>query len=143
MKARLISPQRSVNPAFSSKEKRAVESHGKSYNVPMYLELPEGFEVEGSQVWGLCCPGHMNAAPVAEPVDDECKERVKKWMTTERPRQLEQIRQMAQPENLKRLKKEAKQHVLDLVRAYGLDVDSPVAADTPVEPPQPSKNGKP
>lgn len=125
MKARLIKPCQSVNTQYDYTEHRKSKAEGKPYPHDQYVTLPVGFEVEGPLVWSFCCPGHLNAAPFAEPIDDECRERVKLWMERERPNELENIRQMLKPENLKKLKKDVREHVMELGRAYRLDPDGP------------------
>ena len=135
MKARYIQEARAVNPAFSNKAKREAAAKGETYDVSPYMQIPVGFEEEGPLCWTHCVPGHMNAPPVCEPADDECKERVRKWMEEQRPLELERIRQMAQPENLKRLNKNTRGYVEELAEAYGL-----IGQQEPVVPVTPTPN---
>jgi len=37
---------------------------------------PKGTEIEHPDAWRLCGPGPRNAPPIAEPVDDEAKQKV-------------------------------------------------------------------
>lgn len=123
MKARYITAQRDVNPLFDNAAKRAAQGSGEKYDIEPYIEVPVGFIEEGPLCWAHCVPGHENSPPVCEPVDDECRERVKKWMEKERPKALEQIRLMSQPENQKGMKKEHRQYFSDLAEVYGINPD--------------------
>lgn len=129
MKAVLTKESRSPNPLFSAKAKRDAKRRGETYDTPMYIDLPIGYEVEGPHVWGFCCPGYMNEPPFAEPVDKECRDKVRKWMEKDRPQRLDQIRQMLRPANLRKMSKKQQQHIQDLARVYGLDElsEEPVA----------------
>lgn len=40
--------------------------------------LPVGTTIEHPDAWVHCLPGHLNSDPIAEPVDDEAKDRVAK-----------------------------------------------------------------
>lgn len=131
MKARYIREGRAVNPDFSNKAKRQAQLEGKRYDVPTYLTVPVGHVEEGPLCWTHCCPGHMGEPPMCEPADDECRERVKKWMDIERPNHLESIRVMALPENLKKMPKKKQEHILALAEAYGLiGVTEPIKPKT-------------
>lgn len=134
MKAVLTKASRTKNPLFSAKAKRAAKRQGVKYDVPMFIELPVGYEVEGLHVWGFCCNGYMNEPPFAEPADDECREKVLEWNEKVRPKQLDQIQQMLRPANLKKLSKKQQEHVRDLGRSYGLGEPDNEPAQQPAAP---------
>lgn len=143
MKAELIKEGRAVNPAYDSREHRQCKKRGEKYGIPMYLTLPVGFQMDDPLCWCHCCPGHKGAPPIAKPTDDECRRKVDDWMTRERPKRLEQIRQMARPENLRKMKTREREQIKDLAASYGLDTDdagpvTPEPAPAPAKP-EPSK----
>lgn len=119
MRIRYLNPMRLLNPAWSQAAADRAADEGVAYDVPQFLEFKSGFEIDDPQAWIHCCPGDMNSAPIAEPVDDECRAEVKKWMEVYRPAgiaaikaQLEQIDSLTNPQDRRRL--------MDLGRAYGL-----------------------
>lgn len=132
MKARFIREARALNPAFSNKAKRQAQKDGVQYDVDTYITIPVGFEEEGPHCWVHCCPGYKDDPPLCEPADDECRQRVAKWMNQERPKHLERIRQMALPENLKKLPKKQQAHVQDLADAYNLTGVTEPIKPTPI-----------
>lgn len=50
---------------------------------PIFTPKPAGFVVEHEDAWKICLPGYGNAAPMAEPADEECAERVRQWKETD------------------------------------------------------------
>lgn len=139
MKAEYITTARAVNPLYSSKDKRAAKETGKEYAINPYIEIPVGYVEEGPLVWTHCVPGHLNAPPVCKPIDNECRDRVQKWMKVERPKELESIRQMLHPSNYSKMSKKQQGHLDDLKEAYGLD--TPAKSD-PVQTPKPALKEK-
>ena len=131
MKAEFIVAARAVNPLFDNEAKRQAAEQGKVYEHKPFVEVPVGTIEEGPLVWVHCCPGYMNEPPICKPVDDQCKERVKLWMEVQRPRELEQLRLMAHPDNMKNLKPDVRSHVNQLLDAYELDPEGdPVTVTT-------------
>lgn len=121
MKAEFIVAARAVNPLFDNDAKRQATERGEVYEQQPFVEVPVGTIEEGPLCWVHCCPGYMNEPPICKPADDECRQRVKLWMEVQRPRELEQLRLMAHPDNLKNFKPEVRAHINQLVNAYDLD----------------------
>lgn len=138
MKSIFIREGRAVNPLFSNKEKSRAKREGKPYDVDPYITIPVGYEQEGPHCWTHCCPGYKGEPPLCKPADDECRERVKNWMEVERPKRLEQIRQMLRPSNLQKLKPKERKQVEELAEAYGLEAPE----DTPQKPVSTGGNAK-
>ena len=127
MKAELIVDGKARNPLYSPSEHAAAQKRGEDYPFERLMVVPAGTVIEDQNAWLHCVPGEMNAPAKAKPVDDECREKVRDWMEEKRPIELEKIRLMARPDNLKRMSKKAREHVKDLAEAYGLaDVKEPV-----------------
>jgi len=81
---------------------------------------PVGHLMDDPHCWIHCVPGYMNAPPIAEPVDDECRARVARWMET-RSAKLDGLRAMvrnkdnATPAQAKQLEK--------LAEAYDIETE--------------------
>jgi hypothetical protein len=119
MKCRFLVPTKPLNPAWSQKDFFAAQDAGVPYNVPRHLSFAAGYTVEDPNAWIHCCPGDMNSAPIAEPVDDECRAKVKEWMEIHRPAGIAQIK--AQLEQIDLLTNDDdKGRLLALGRDYGL-----------------------
>ena len=114
---------KAANPAYNFADHKVAKAKGKQYDQAKYLEIPVGFEEEGPLCWTHCRPGHMGEPAVCEPADDECTAAVKQWMEVERPKAVARIKEMAKPENLKKMKPKARRHVRDLAEAHGVTVD--------------------
>lgn len=130
MKCRLIRPTMIFNPLWSEAEARKASAKGVPYEVPMEIEVGAGFELSDDQAWIHCCPGDMNAPPIAEPADDDCVEAVRVWMEVKRPAaiaaikaQLDQIDKITNQEDKKRL--------LAMGKAYGLIGEKKAAPEAP------------
>lgn len=130
MRIRYINAMLVTNPAWSEADKYAARDAGKPYGVPPLIEVDPGYEIEDPLAWIHCCPGDLNSAPIAEPVDDSCREAVRVWMEVKRPiailqikSQLEQIDMIKNPEDRKRL--------LAMGEAYGLIGNPKSKIETP------------
>ncbi len=130
MKCRLLRPTMIFNPLWSEAESRKASEKGVPYEVPMEIEVAAGFELSDGQAWIHCCPGDLNAPPIAEPADDECVAAVRDWMENKRPAaiaaikaQLDQIDKITNPEDKKRL--------LAMGKAYGLIGERKAASEAP------------
>lgn len=127
MKCRLLNAMRIMNPAWSEAAANEAKAKGEKYNIPFEIDVAAGFEISDPQAWIHCCPGDLNAPPIAEPADAECVEAVRVWMEEKRPAaiaaikaQLDQIDKVTNPEDKKRL--------LAMGKAYGLLGDKKQAA---------------
>lgn len=127
MKCKLLRPTLVMNPVWSEAEAREASAKGVPYLVPAEVEVAAGYELSGDQAWIHCCPGDLNAPPIAEPSDAECVEAVRVWMEVKRPAaiaaikaQLDQIDKVTNPDDKKRL--------LAMGKAYGLIGDKKAAA---------------
>lgn len=119
MKCRFLVAVRPQNPAWSQAAADAAADRGEEYVVPQRLEFGPGYTIEDPQAWIHCCPGDGNSPAIAEPVDDECREAVRKWMEVYRPAGIAQLK--AQFEQIDLLKNpEDRRRLMDLARAYGL-----------------------
>lgn len=56
-----------VNPVFSSAERRRARVEGTPYDVPEFITMPAGQEIDCPDCWRLCVKG------LAVPNDDECR----------------------------------------------------------------------
>lgn len=56
-----------VNPVFSSADRRRARAEGTLYDVPEFVTLPVGQEIDCPDCWRLCVKG------LAVPNDDECR----------------------------------------------------------------------
>lgn len=119
MQARTLIALKVLNPLWSESDLRMAERAKQKYEVPQQLEVDAGYILTGSDCWIHCCPGDLNAAPIAEAVDDECREAVRIWMEEKRPAAIEQIRQALK--NLDSYKnREDRERLMAMGRAYGL-----------------------
>lgn len=120
MQCKLLRPGRTPNPAFDRAEMINARRAGKQYDEPRDIELPAGTVIDDPQAWMHCCPGVENSEPIAEPVDDECRDRVRHFMQEVRPGRLKQLKMLA---GLPRKSfKSDKQYewIQHLARTYGL-----------------------
>lgn len=117
MRARLIVDGVEVqNPAWSSAD---AKTQGRKYKQPRFLKVKAGYVLTGKDCWQHCCPGAGNAAPIAEPIDDECREAVRVWMEDKRPAKIQEIRVAV--ENLDAVTDaDARKHILHLGVCYGI-----------------------
>jgi hypothetical protein len=130
MKCRFLSAVRILNPAWSQAAANAATDAGTVYDVSQTLEFAPGYVVEDPQAWIHCCPGEMNAPPIAEPADEQCAAAVREWMEKQRPAGIAQLK--AQLDQIDLLQNPAdKQRLLDLGRAYGLIATKTPAAASP------------
>ena len=119
MRIRFINAMLVTNPAWSEADMHAAQDRREKYAVPALIDVDPGYEIADPLAWIHCCPGDLNSAPIAQPVDDECREAVRVWMEEKRPAaiaaikaQLEQIDMLTNREDRKRL--------LAMGEAYGL-----------------------
>lgn len=102
MKCKFLKPVQIANPLFSVDEfeKQQRLNAGKpagdrtEYPHSPSIDVEEGYELEHPQAWMHCCPGLMNAQPIAEPADEECKAKTLGWLQETRPQKLAQLKQM-------------------------------------------------
>jgi hypothetical protein len=119
MKCRFLNAVVVANPTFSHHAFEAARDAGTPYDVPRQVTVEAGFIIEDPQAWIHCCPGDSNADPIAEPVDDECREAVRVWMTEKRPAGIAAIK--AQLDQIDLIQDEGHRNRLkQLGRAYGL-----------------------
>lgn len=119
MRCRLLNDALVTNPLYSELEERFAIDSGGSYDTPRQLAVSAGYVIDHPDAWVHCCPGVMNAKPIAEPADDECSAKVRIWMEEKRPAALKQI--ASQLEQLDTLKDPAdRRRLTELARAYGL-----------------------
>jgi hypothetical protein len=140
MRCRFLKPVKVLNPVFSERDKHRAEERGEKYDTPQWIEMSTGYEVNDPQAWIHCCPGEGNSAPIAEAVDDECKDAVRVWMEEKRPAAIAQIK--AQIEQIDMIKHpKDRERLLALGRAYGLiGTGKSKPSSPPVQNPQPSGN---
>lgn len=138
MRCRTLVPVKIRNPLWNESAAAAARQSGAAYVEPSTLDVDAGYELSGPDCWIHCCPGDLNAPPIAEPLDDECREAVRVWMQDRRPRALEEIKNALQslhaikdPEHRKRLQA--------MGVAYGLLPGAPEEGATPPKPPKPTK----
>lgn len=136
MKCRLLRDQILLNPMFSDRDRKLAEESGLPYEVPRTFEVGAGYVIEDPQAWIHCCPGDLNAPPIAEAADDECAEAVRVWMEEKRPAAIAQIK--AQLDNIQFVKNpDDKERLLAMGRAYGLiGSDKPKKAAKPAATPE-------
>jgi hypothetical protein len=119
MKCRLLKDTRLVNPLYSERDARLAVETGVPYNIPSTFEVTAGWILDDPQAWIHCCPGDLNSPPIAEAVDDECREAVRVWMEEKRPLAIAQIK--AQIDQIEFIKNpEDRARLLEMGRAYGL-----------------------
>lgn len=119
MKCKLLAATLIANPLWSQAALDKARSMRVPYTVPPEIEVAAGYVLTDPNAWVHCCPGDLNAPPIAEPADEECVVAVREWMEVKRPvaiaaiaAQLEQIEMIKNPEDKKRL--------LAMGKAYGL-----------------------
>jgi hypothetical protein len=119
MKCRLIAATLLLNAEYSRAAAQAAKDAGKPYDVPVQIEVEPGYVMDHPDVWIHCCPGDLNSDPIAEPVDDECREAVRVWMNEKRPAAIASIK--AQLDQIDLIKDEGHRNRLkQLARAYGV-----------------------
>ena len=121
MKCKLIVDVQGLNPSFDPVAMQAAHAAGEIYEEPHTITIPAGTEIDDPQCHLLCRPGHMNAPPVAEPIDEACKQKVAEYYAR-RPAALAQIRAMLKhpPKD-----KKARAHLMQLAQAYNVGKDDP------------------
>lgn len=129
MKAKLLQDSLIVNPLYNRREARRAANDGKEYPHPQQIEVAAGFVLTDSDCWVHCCPGYMNATPIAEPADDECREAVQTFLKKTRPQLLQRIRDLY--ENIHSVKDaDLRRHIEAQAQAYGI---TPGSADVHAE----------
>ncbi len=119
MKARLLQDSEIVNRDYSTRDHLRADAAGEDYPHTPSIPVSKGYIASGRNAWLLCVPGVGNSAPIAEPVDQECINRVNEWMKKNRPAVLEQYQ--TQLDNLDFIKnKQDKAAILQRARQYGM-----------------------
>jgi hypothetical protein len=137
MRCALLASTRISNPLFNRAEFDRARQESRKYLVPEQIEVGAGFQLEGEDAWIHCCPGDFNADPIAEPVDDECREKVREWMEEKRPLAIAQIRAQLDQIDLITDPRD-KQHLLAMARSYGLISDKAKPPAKPSKPTEPA-----
>lgn len=134
MQAKTIVPVTIRNPLWNEEEYHAAKDAGREYSTTSTLEVDPGYVLDGPDAWIHCCPGDLNSPAIAEPLDDECREKVRVWMEVKRPAAIEQIRQNLK--NIEHFKNpDDKARLLAMGRAYGLiGPEQPAAGKAPKKP---------
>lgn len=119
MKATLITVQQVRNPLWNETEAAQARLTNQKYPHSDLIEVGPGYVLDDPDCWIHCCPGELNAPPIAEPADDECREAVRYWMEQKRPVAIQQIRvALANIEHIRN--PDDKKRLLAMGRAYGL-----------------------
>lgn len=117
MKAVRLKEGQRVNPLFSSREAEEARQAGRQYDTPKFLTCPIGEEVEDPNCWRLCTTGAM------APADDECREKVLKWMGAPgRKTLVEQIRAVQAARGRNQLPKSNLQWLEYMEKAYAAEL---------------------
>ena len=119
MKARLKQPGQVRNTLYSAAAAREAKKAGKPYAHAPYLSVKAGYVIDHPKAWIKCCPGLFNADPDAEPVDDECRAKVRNFMETARPEALKQLKNLI--DNLDSIEDEdTRRELVTMAKAYGV-----------------------
>lgn len=94
------------------KARLIVEAEGRNGKIPA------GTEIEDRMVWIHCLPGHLNSPAIAEPVDDECREKVAVEMGKRKAALADIQRAVRQPSK----DKATKEFKAQLADAHGADI---------------------
>lgn len=133
MRATLLVESQIRNPVWNEAAAKAASDSGREYDVPALVSVAPGFVLEGDDCWIHCCPGDMNAQPIAEPACDACREAVRVWMETRRPAAIESIRNALA--NLSSFKNpQDRDRLTAMGRAYGL-----IGGEAAASPKKPAK----
>jgi|GEM_PF-3302143 len=117
MKAIRTKPAKAVNPLFSHAERRAARIAGKEYETSQFIELQVGEEVEDPHAWRLCVIG------MAAPADDECRQRVLKYLGDPGRQQLIQdLKLLRQHAKTTKLSKKDARYLEIMEKAYAVDL---------------------
>jgi hypothetical protein len=117
MKAVRLKEGQKVNPLYSSREADEARQAGKPYDTPKFLTCPIGEEVEHKDCWRLCTTGEM------APADDECREKVLRWMGNPgRQKLIEQIRAVQAARGRNQLPKSNLQWLEYMEKAYAKEL---------------------
>ena len=119
MKAKLLFETLLVNALYSRSDADAAKAAGRPYDLTPQILVGAGYVLDDPQSWIHCCPGDTNSSPIAEPIDDECREAVRVWMEEKRPAGIAAIK--AQLDQIDMIKDEGhRKRLKELGRAYGL-----------------------
>lgn len=76
MKVKLLQKCPSTNPIYNAADHRQARNAGEDYDVPQFIELPEGHIIDHPDAWKLCMVQPNNQPPLATPIDAPAKKRV-------------------------------------------------------------------
>jgi hypothetical protein len=121
MKAIRLVPGQMVNPFFSSGDRREAVSRSEAYDVPQFLTLPKGQDVDDPDCWKLC----LGESPVMKPADDECRAKVFEIMGSEkRTAFLRRLKSMSHPDVRKQMSKAQVEWLDSMLETYGGEVET-------------------
>lgn len=105
------------NPVFSVSEKRRLTTSGQPYDVPEFITLPVGQEIDCPDAWRLCVKG------VAVAADDECRKKFFDYVGEPgRKAIVEQIFLLRTASATTRLSETEQRHLNALEKAYAVDL---------------------
>jgi hypothetical protein len=128
MKAVRLKEGQQTNPLYNSREADEARRAGTKYEAPQFLTCPIGEEVEHPDCWRLCTTGDM------APADDECREKVLKWMGNPgRKLLLEKIRTLQAARGRNQLPKSNLQWLEYMETAYSKELQPLQPAPSPTD----------
>jgi hypothetical protein len=115
-----------LNPAFDPAEAMAAAEAGEPYDVPRKITIPAGTRLVDRRAHFLCQTGHMNTPAVAIPINEAAKRKHAEYLKL-RPQLIAGLRaQLKHPPR----KKQAREHLMRLARAYNVTADENVEHPT-------------